>query len=129
MLDPAVMGQITGMVISTFFFLAGAAVLIGALYFRHRSREARHQTIRLALEKGQPLPPELLELPRRHRNDLSIGVKLVAVGTGISVFLFLVERRAWPSGLVLVSLGIGYLVSHALTRDRARGEAAGAGPR
>ncbi len=97
-----------------------------ALFVRHRARELRHQTIRLALEKGQPIPPQLLapdEGVRRAKNDLSIGVKLLFAGIGISGFLGLMHVRAWASGLVVVALGIGYIVAHALTRrERAGGQ-------
>jgi hypothetical protein len=127
--NPAIAGQITAILVSTVFFLFCGAVVIGTLYFRNRAREMRHQTIRIALEKGQPLPPDLLEVPRRPGSDLATGVKLIALGGGISLFLYLEHLRAWASGLVLVALGAGYLVSHALTRTDASGPATGAGSR
>jgi hypothetical protein len=70
-----------------------AAVIFVGLYFRYRARVDAQVTIRAALEKGQPLSPELLErlmLPiasnaNRRNVDLRRGVILVAVGVGIGV--------------------------------------------
>lgn len=91
-------------------------IVMAVLYANHRARQMRHETIRLALEKGQPLPPELLERPSRPGSDLARGVKLLSLGLGLSLMLLLMEKRAWPVGLILVLLGLGYLASHWLTR-------------
>jgi hypothetical protein len=90
-------------------------IVLAVLYARHRARQIRHETIRLALEKGQPLPPELLEPPSRPGSDLARGVKLLALGLGLSLMLFFMEKHAWPVGLILVALGLGHLASHWLT--------------
>jgi hypothetical protein len=39
-------------------FVTCAIMVATVLYFVHRARELRYKTIQLALEKGQPLPPE-----------------------------------------------------------------------
>ena len=44
--------------------------------------------------------------------------KLLALGLGLSLMLLLMEKRAWPVGLILVTLGLGYLASHWLTGRR-----------
>ncbi len=62
-----------------------------ALYSKHRQQQLWHETARLALEKGQPLPPPP---PRgvghshsnHERNDLRAGIILIAVSAGIFVF-------------------------------------------
>jgi len=123
-MDPS---RLVPIVVPLALFSLAAFVVAAALYAGHRARELRHQTIRLALEKGQPLPPELLVAPPRRGSDLSLGVKLVALGAGLCVALFLIHRHVWPAGLVLVALGIGYLVSHALAAPRP--EAPGPGGR
>ncbi len=90
-------------------------IVLAVLYASHRARHLRHETIRLALEKGQPLPPELLEPPARPGSDLARGVKLLALGLGLSLMLLLMEKHAWPVGLILVALGLGFVASHWLT--------------
>ncbi len=93
-------------------------IVLAILYARHRARQMRHETIRLALEKGQPLPPDLLNPPARPGSDLTRGVKLLSLGLGLSAMLSLMQRHAWPVGLILVALGLGYLASHWLAGGR-----------
>lgn len=77
----------------------GALGLVGGLWFTDRNRRRRHETIRLALEKGVPIPDTLLnedEHGRRvapqnpggksARNDLRSGLITFSVGVGIFLF-------------------------------------------
>lgn len=91
-----------------------AAVVLAAMFYRHRGRELRHQTIRLALEKGQPLPPELLHEPSGASSgrDLRRGVILTSLGIGLSLFLWSRNASSWGAGLIVAALGVGFLVSH-----------------
>ena len=77
------------------FFAMIAAIVLGPRYFRNRERQDLQQTLRAAIDKGQPLPPEVIEsitrdTPRtkaaRSRNDLRSGVVWVAVALGIAAF-------------------------------------------
>lgn len=52
-----------------------------------------HETLRIAYEKGQPVPPELIEALQRNvaprvistpERDLRLGIVLVAVGLGFA---------------------------------------------
>jgi hypothetical protein len=71
-----------------------AAIVIVPNYLRIRERREMQKTVRAAIEKGQPLPPELIEAmtkdvrPRRvssaHR-DLRIGVILLAASGGVAL--------------------------------------------
>ncbi len=65
-------------------------LILFGLKFVQRRQELWHETARVALEKGQPLPP----LPRdmqqeRHpeeNNDLRAGLVLIATGAGLYLF-------------------------------------------
>jgi hypothetical protein len=105
-------------IFGTGIVFAFSALIVGIIFYaRHREKQLRHETIRLALEKGQALPPELLQGgARTQRSDLSRGVLLLSVGAGLTLFLAVERHRGWGAGLVLVCLGLGYLVSHALGR-------------
>jgi hypothetical protein len=106
-------------VIVTVVFLTSAIIVATVFLFLHRAKELKHQTIRLALEKGLPLPPGLLDdgskaAPRG--NDLSSGVKAVFIGIGIGLFFyFLGHPKLWAIGFIPGFLGLGHLVAHALT--------------
>ncbi|HET7536936.1 MAG TPA: DUF6249 domain-containing protein [Candidatus Didemnitutus sp.] len=68
-----------------------------------RRHEMWHQTARIALEKGQPLPPmpaDVAAPPESNRppNDIRNGLVLIAVGAGL--FLFLSQ---------FLSLALGYV--------------------
>jgi len=76
-------------------------VAIVAMRFSNARRKAelQHQTIRLALEKGQPLPPELLNMPaaveqKPKCNDRKAGLILIAVGVGLYFFF---SAGGWES--------------------------------
>jgi Domain of unknown function (DUF6249) len=108
--------------------MAMAAVIIAVVgYFKNQERKQRHETIRLALEKGQPLPAELLDselsvLSRSfgaaaRQGDLARGIQWIFAGAGLSLFLWIFkpERPLWAVGLVVLFVGVGKLVSHAVT--------------
>lgn len=108
--------------------MAMAAVIVAVVgYFRSQERKQRHETIRLALEKGQPLPAELLdsELSIASRSfgatarqgDLARGIQWIFAGAGISLFLWFLKpaQSVWAVGLVVLFVGLGKLVSHAVT--------------
>ena len=75
-------------------FLMVAAIVIVPAWLRTRERREMQATVRAAIEKGQPLPPELVEAlskdvrPRvvssAHR-DMRIGVILLAVAAGVAL--------------------------------------------
>ena len=86
---------VSGMELGLYMGLAGlvSAIIFGGLgmYFHHRRQALWHETARIALEKGQPLPPlqdEPADEPDvREKNDFRAGLVLVAVGAGLYLFL------------------------------------------
>jgi hypothetical protein len=83
------------------FFAFLAAIIIVPQYLRYRERARLHETLRIAFERGQPVPPELVEalqsgrrgapvdeapvynLPDRAQRDLRRGVIWLALGLGL----------------------------------------------
>jgi hypothetical protein len=69
--------------------LTGVIIVFG-LKFAQRRQELWHETARIALEKGQPLPP--LPADMRHEkhpnknSDFRAGLILVATGAGLYLF-------------------------------------------
>lgn len=101
-----------------FLTLFGAPVLIVAviMYFGFSKNRMMHRTIRMMVEKGQPVPPALLAPPPpalRQRSDVRRGVVLVMVGLGLMLFLGAVndwEGGAWAVGIIPFLIGVGYLL-------------------
>jgi hypothetical protein len=79
------------------FFGTIVAIFFGPAYLRSRDRRETQTTVRHAIDKGQELPPELIDamtrdvaskLPSRTR-DLRRGVIWLAVGIGFAAFSYL----------------------------------------
>jgi hypothetical protein len=83
--------------------------------FNYRDR-MRQRTIRMMVEKGQPVPAELLAPATRgirRRSDARRGVVWTMVGLGLMIWLAAVndwEGGAWSFGLIPFLIGLGYLI-------------------
>ena len=84
-------GEFTGMVMGVVFWVFVASIILVPIYLRYQDRQRMHETLRIAFEKGQPVPPELITAlqsniaPRRPstpESDLRRAVVLIAVGLG-----------------------------------------------
>ena len=112
---PPMVIPLVGIVFLTIF---GAPVLIVAviMYFGFSKNRMMHRTIRMMVEKGQPVPAALLAPPapaQRQRSDMRRGVVLVMVGLGLMLFLGAVndwEGGAWALGIIPFLIGAGYLL-------------------
>jgi hypothetical protein len=111
---PAIVVPIVAITLLTVF---GAPVLIVGLimYFSFSRSRAMHRTVRMMVEKGQPVPEALLNPPpaQRQRSDLRRGVVLTMIGIGVMAFLGAAsewEGGAWTLGLIPFLIGLGYLL-------------------
>jgi hypothetical protein len=103
------------------FFGTVALIFWLVVSFRHRGRADRQQTIRLALEKGAELTPELMKSlsePEPPKNkDLRNGLVWMALAVGLALCGWAVPD---PSGYALrgclsgaafpFSIGVAYLI-------------------
>ena len=101
----------------TLLTVFGAPVLIVGLilYFSFSRSRALHRTVRMMVEKGQPVPESLLNPPpaQRQRSDVRRGVVLAMIGIGVMAFLGAAsdwEGGAWTLGLIPFLIGVGYLL-------------------
>jgi Domain of unknown function (DUF6249) len=101
-----------------FLSIFGAPVMIVILIgvFALLVSRSRQRTIRMLVEKGQPVPAELLAPATRavrQRSDVRRGVVWTMVGVGFMVWLGAVndwEGGAWSFGLIPFLIGLGYLI-------------------
>ena len=99
------------------FPVAIVAVIMFSSWARTRSL---HRTVRMMVEKGQPVPPELLSSPAaapvivRPWYDLRRGIVLVSVGVGVVMFFGISagwDNGVWALGLIPGLIGLGYLLA------------------
>ncbi|OIR09322.1 hypothetical protein GALL_85550 [mine drainage metagenome] len=74
---------------ATPFIFVICILTIKAIKQAHEQR-LRHETIRLAIEKGQSLPPEILNPARTDPppDDRKAGLILIAVAIGVALFFY-----------------------------------------
>jgi Domain of unknown function (DUF6249) len=106
------------------------AIIVGPTYLKTKERNETQETVRRAIDKGQPLPPEVIEamsrdvtksLPSRTR-DIRRGVIWLAVGIGLAAFSVVsdIGGRGWhgngfDSGLLGIAcipatIGLAFIV-------------------
>ncbi|HEX4665554.1 MAG TPA: DUF6249 domain-containing protein [Chthoniobacterales bacterium] len=91
------------------------AIVGTILYFSFSKSRAMHKTVRMMVEKGQPVPEALLNPPPviRQRSDLRRGIVLLMIGAGLMVFFGAVndwEGGVWSLGIIPFLIGLGYLL-------------------
>jgi len=97
-------------------FGAPVAIVIMIGIFSIIATRTRQRTIRMMVEKGQPVPAELLAPATRgirRRSDVRRGVVWTMVGLGLMIWLAAVndwEGGAWSFGLIPFLIGLGYLI-------------------
>jgi len=78
---------------STIIFWAAIVLIVFfTSYFSYRSRASRHRLIETMVEKGQPVPPELLtnhggDYGRIH-SPVQSGIFLMCIGVALAVFFW-----------------------------------------
>ena len=88
-------------------------VVIAALHFVWKMQERKHKTIVDLLEKGLPVPRELLR-SQRSGSPLMRALTLVGVGLGTSAFLgamFQLDHGLWAAGLIPLAIGVAQLIA------------------
>jgi len=116
--NPNRWGEVEDIAVPLGFFLMVFAVVAVPTFLRFRQKRYVQETIRLMVEKGQPIPPELFIEKPAPRSDLRRGIVLCALGVGLIVFLLCVSRHVWGIGAIPLFLGLGHLVAWRLERGK-----------
>lgn len=115
---------LVSILVPTVIFLTVLAIVLTAFYAGYKENKDRQETLRLAIEKGLPIPSELVEAVDKRANpdkDLRTGIQQIFVGIGIGVMLWFLApfKSVWAVGAMIAIFGVGHLLAWALTRRRA----------
>lgn len=109
-------------------FGAPVAIVAVIMLISWAKTRSLHRTVRAMVEKGQPVPPELLASPAgaplRPWYDLRRGIVLLAVGFGIVMFFGISagwDSGVWALGLIPGLIGLGYILAWRLANKHANG--------
>jgi hypothetical protein len=107
------------------FPVAIVALIMFSSWAKSRSL---HRTVRMMVEKGQPVPPELFAAPAgtplRPWYDLRRGIVLLGVGVGVLMFFGVAagwDEGIWALGLIPGIIGLGYIVAWRLANRHGNG--------
>ena len=111
--------------------IVGSAALVGlplgivamVLTFRHRRQKLAHETMRLMIEKGLSVPPELINPPppiKPPKNDLRRGAVWLAIGLALLVGMKQHMEDWWSFALIPTFMGVAYLVCWFVARNGER---------
>ncbi|MEW5686940.1 MAG: DUF6249 domain-containing protein [Pseudomonadota bacterium] len=90
-----------GILVPIAFFAMIAAIFIAPRYFKSQERQKMADTLRAAIERGEPLPAEVIDamssnarsngLPPSPQRDLRTGIIWLAVGAGFATLGFVIS--------------------------------------
>jgi hypothetical protein len=96
-----------GLLVSAIFWGAIVLIVLISNFFGYRERASRHRAIERLAEKGQPIPPELVNGfgrgygsggPRGwYRYSLSGGIYMMCIGIALFVFLWALTTGAFST--------------------------------
>ena len=92
-------------------FALPLALVAIVLYYKHRRNRMIHETVAALAQKGLPVPPQLLDPPRRSGSaSLRAGMVLVALGVALA-FFFAGHGLGWSIGLIPGLMGAALLAA------------------
>ncbi|MNE14471.1 hypothetical protein D3C77_453620 [compost metagenome] len=115
------------------FFIMIAAIVIVPNWLKSRDRREMQGTLRSAIEKGQPLPPEVIESitkdnvkpPATAARDLRTGVIMLAVAIGVAIMGYGVSFNHMDAFYVLSGLaaipgmiGLAFIVLSVFNKNK-----------
>ena len=132
-MDAGSIGAMSGIISPIMLFAMIAAIVIVPKWLRTREREALQATLRTAIEKGQPLPPEVIEAISRDARpvptagrDLRTGIVLVCVAAAFATMGLLAnyysdgdfEATGWLIGVAAFPgfVGVAFLIMALVNR-------------
>ncbi|MBP7705506.1 MAG: hypothetical protein KA105_09530 [Caulobacter sp.] len=95
------------------FFAALAAIILVPVWLKSRERRQMQDLLRVSLDKGQPLPAEVIDAlsknvktPPTSFGDIRVGVVWLAIGLGVAAFGFMIGFRHEEAFHPLIGIGM-----------------------
>lgn len=107
--------QMSGMlfvlaVLLIIFVLSPVFIIIAVFYFINKNRKDRIKLAQMAMEKGQPIPDELLKEKQdpMGKDEYQTGIRQMFTGVGLAIFLGLVAGKiGFGIGALVFCIGLG----------------------
>ena len=104
-------------IIVAIVFGCPVAIVGVILFYRHRRNLVLHKTLAAMIDKGVPIPPELLQPePKEKESDVHRGFVLVGIGLGLILFFLARHSNLWGIGFIPLLMGLGYLLAWKLAK-------------
>jgi hypothetical protein len=127
-MDPGVVGAS----IPIFICIMIAAIVIVPRYFQSQERQKMAETLKAAIEKGQPLPSEVVDAissgvktPPSPQRDLRTGVLWLGVGLGLAAMGWALNFEEPDATLPMIGVsafpvfvGLAFIAMYFLNRGR-----------
>ena len=97
-------------IIFIIFVLAPILIIIAVFYFINKNRKDRIKLAQMAMEKGQPIPDELLKEKQdpMGKDEYQTGIRQMFTGVGLAIFLGLVAGKiGFGIGALVFCIGLG----------------------
>ena len=109
---------VPGMVISIIaiviiFLLAPLLIIIAIFYFVNKNSKEKMKLAQMAMEKGQPIPDELLNnVPDEVSDEYQKGMRQCFVGVGLMIFLYFAAGTiGFGIGALVFCIGLGKVLA------------------
>ncbi len=110
--------RLTGLLVPLFGIMLPIAIVAIVMYARDVNTRRRHEIIALLIEKGLPVPSELLvpqdDMPAtKATQQSSLRTPLTLLGLGIGLIIFFLARGGdnWGIGAIPLAIGLAQLLA------------------
>jgi hypothetical protein len=130
--DVIVLRHLLPFIIPIIALLIPIVAIVMSMMRKMRQEQLMHETLRQMVEKGQPIPPELLsgrgltswtdEVKAKSPNQLRDGAMSVAAGLGLAAMFYVMRPDGWlwAIGLVPLFVGVAMLIVWRIESARVR---------
>jgi Domain of unknown function (DUF6249) len=125
--DKQLLIPLAGMFVGIIGILLPVAIIWVVFHYRQRKTDALYATVKHLADKGQPIPPELLDPPREvqeRSGDTPLVRALTTLGAGIGLglmFWIMNIKFLIGIGVLVACIGLAQLLALAIERRKAAG--------